>query len=423
MTRTKPGRLVLFIALVLGVRSGIAQSCGTYPDVALQPTPLNTVPGAEYAAWTRAWQGLPSIERMDNGRLWAAWTAGGVDKGPDNHVLLVTSMDDGRTWSRPVLVIDPPGNVAALEPILWRDPEDRLWLYWNQGYGAWWDGRGGVWGVAANAADSVRPSWGRVGRIADGRLGGKPTVIRTGDWLLPVYVPQGVSTLGEENDYYRLGLTPCVVESLSHDLGQLKGANVYRSSDDGESWQFLGQANKPAATMVQADRDLADHTVVERADGSLWMLLSTPSGIGQSVSDDGGTTWSPVADSGILHPLSRFVVRRLDSGRLLLIRHDLPTIHNLEGCEDCAELNLSHLTAYLSEDGGASWLGGLLIDSRETVSYPDAAQARDGRLFVIYDRNRGTDREIWMAVFTEDDILSGACASYDCLLQMPVSRP
>jgi len=423
MTRKRTGRLLVILALVLGARFAVAQSCGAYPDPALLPTPLNTDPGIEYAEWTRAWQGMPSIERMDNGRLWAAWTAGGVDEGPDNHILLVTSMDDGHTWSRPLLVIDPPGNVAALAPILWRDPEDRLWLFWNQGYGGWWDGRGGAWRAIAHGADGARPTWGRVRRVADGRLGSKPTVTRTGDWLLPVFVPHGGSKLNEENAYYHLGLTPCVVESLSHDLGRLKGANVYRSRDAGENWDFLGQAGKPATTMATADRDLAEHTIVERGDGSLWMLLSTPPGIGQALSADGGTTWSPVEDSGIRQPLSRVVLQRLASGRLLLIRHAPPGMPHPDGCEGCADPEAAHLTAYLSGDDGASWLGALPIDSREAVSHPDAVQARDGRLFVIYDRNRDRDREIWMAVFTEDDILSGACASYDCQLRIPVSRP
>ena len=92
-------------------------------------------------------------------------------------------------------------------------------------------------------------------------------------------------------------------------------------------------------------------------------------------------------------------------------------------CEDCGEWNRSHLTAYVSADDGNTWEGGLLLDARETVSYPDGVQAADGRIFVIYDRNRNTDREIWMAVFTEDDVLSGSCASYDCELRVPISRP
>jgi hypothetical protein len=421
--RTLPVRPFALLVLALAGRAASAQSCHDYPDFALLPAPLNTAPGAEYAEWARAYQGMPGIERMDNGRLWAAWTSGGVNEGPNNYIVLVTSTDDGRTWSRPVLVIDPPGNVAAFVPILWRDPEGRLWLFWNQGYGAWWDGRGGAWAVVADGADTGNPAWGKPGRIADGWIGGKPTVTRSGEWLLPVFVSHGPSNLGEENDYYRLGLTPCVVAALSHDLGRLKGANVYRSTDNGLNWQFLGQANKAAGSSRPADRDLVEHLIVERGDRSLWMLLRTPPGIGQSVSTDGGTTWSSVGDSGIRHLLSRFFIRRLRSGRLLLIRHDPPAVDYPADCEDCGERNRSHLTAYLSEDDGSTWEGGLLVDARETVSYPDGVEAADGRIFVVYDRNRYSDREIWMAVFTEDDILSGSCASYDCRLRVPISRP
>ena len=238
--------LSLHLALAAGLAK--AQSCDEYPDFALSPAPLNTEPGAEYAEWARSYQGMPSIERMSNGRLWAAWTSGGATEGPDNYIVLATSTNDGKTWSRPVLVVDPPGNVAAFVPVLWRDPEVRLWMFWNQAYGAWWDGRGGAWGVVATGAETGSPEWGVPGRIADGWPGGKPVVVRSGDWLLPVFVSHGASKLGEENDYYRLGLTPCVVDALSHDLGKLKGANVYRSADAGSGWQLLGQANKSTGT-------------------------------------------------------------------------------------------------------------------------------------------------------------------------------
>ncbi len=37
--------------------------------------------------------------------------------------------------------------------------------------------------------------------------------------------------------------------------------------------------------------------------------------------------------------------------------------------------NRSHLTAWLSEDDGKTWRGGLMLDERATVSYPDGFQA------------------------------------------------
>jgi hypothetical protein len=365
---------------------------------------------------------MPSIERMANGRLWAAWTSGGTNEGPANYVVLVTSLDDGRSWSEPRLVIDPPDNVSAFVPILWRDPLERLWLFWNQGYGAWWDGRGGAWAVTADDAETSNPVWGEIRRIADGWPGGKPTILRSGEWLFPVSVSHRSSELAEENEYYHLGLTPCVVRALSHDLGSLKGANVYGSVDRGGTWQFRGQANRPAGSAPEA-MDLSEHLLIERADGTIWMLARTAPGIGESYSSDGGRSWTPVRDSGIRHPLSRFFIRRLGSGRLLMVRHNPPEVTYPDGCEDCGEMNRSHLTAYLSQDDGRSWIGGLLLDKRETVSYPDGVQAGDGRIFVIYDRNRYTNREIWMAVFSEQDILASRCTGENCRLLVPVSTP
>src|SRR4029079_17639085 len=132
--------LVILAALALPVHAAEAQQSApkvgmSYPDVALQAPPVNMSPGPEYAASTRVYQGIPGIERTAKGRLWAVWTAGGTGEGPLNYVVLVTSGDDGKSWSEPKLVIDPPGNVLAWCPALWRDPQGRLWLFWSQGYG------------------------------------------------------------------------------------------------------------------------------------------------------------------------------------------------------------------------------------------------------------------------------------------------
>ena len=48
-----------------------------------------------------------------------------------------------------------------------------------------------------------------------------------------------------------------------------------------------------------------------------------------------------------------------------------------------------------------------MIDERSAVSYPDADQADDGRIFLIYDRDRKGAREILVATFTEADVAAG----------------
>lgn len=117
-----------------------------------------------------------------------------------------------------------------------------------------------------------------------------------------------------------------------------------------------------------------------RRDGSLWMLVRTYSWIGQSVSTDRGKTWGQSGPSGIRRPSTRFFIRRLKSGRLLMVKHNPPSIRFR-----------SHLTAYLSDDDGKSWSGGLLLDERNGVSYPDGVEADNGKINVIYDRGRDTE--------------------------------
>ena len=352
--------------------------------------------------------------------MWAAWTSGGPDEGPFNYVIVATSEDDGNTWSDAKLVIDPPGNVEAGDPRLWYDNRGHLWLFWSQAY-VLSDGREGVWAIASDNPDSLAPAWSEPVRIADGTVGGKPIILKNGQWLLPIYVGSGTADFDEALDYYHLGLSPCAVRVLKHDLGALRGPNVYRSRDQGKSWELFGEARLPQA-VIATGHEAVEHMIVEHHDGSLWMLARTPPGIGQSFSNDSGKTWTEIQPSGIRHPLSRFFLRRLQSGKLLMVRHNPHSVEYPKNCNNCGEMNRSHLTAYLSDDDGRSWQGGLLLDERATVSYPDGTQGSDGRIFVVYDRDRRTAREILLASFTEQDVLQGRCIAVACRLRVLVSK-
>ena len=98
----------------------------------------------------------------------------------------------------------------------------------------------------------------------------------------------------------------------------------------------------------------------------------------------------------------RFFIRRLKSGSLLMVRNNSPVG------------NRSHMTAFVSDDDGATWKGGLLLDQRES-SYPDGIQAEDGTLFIIYDHQRYTLNRagkrgvgsVVMAMFNEEDVRAG----------------
>jgi len=84
---------------------------------------------------------------------------------------------------------------------------------------------------------------------------------------------------------------------------------------------------------------------------------------------------------------------------------------------------IAFIPAWLSEDEGKTWQGGLMLDERKGNSYPDGFQAPDGRIYVSYNRNRATDGEILLAQFTEQDIIAGKLAGPKSKLKMFISRP
>lgn len=370
--------LVFLLLITLHLTSGFtnlysAEVPSKKEDPALIAPPVNTNPGKEYADDTRLFQGIPGMERAANGRLWALWYAGGTGEGELNYVTLVTSGDDGKTWSGPKLVIDPPGPVRAYDPAIWRDPSGRMWVFWAQSY-RWWDGRSGVWAITTDDSDQENPKWSEPRRLCNGIMMNKPTVLSNGDWLLPV-------AIWKQN----------AKESIEHrfDLPEERGGNIFISKDKGKSFQLLGQTDVP-------DRTFDEHMIVERKDKSLWTLVRTSYGIGESISTDGGKTWSAGKASSIPHINARFFIRRLNSGNLLLVRHNP---ENRKTRRD--------LTAYLSTDDGKTWQGSLLLDERPGVSYPDGVQSEDGTIYVIYDYSRTGDKKILMATFKEEDILAG----------------
>jgi len=399
----------------------------TYPDYASRPAPVNTAPGPEYDSSTRTFQMMPTIERMRNGRLWAAWTAGGFTEGPQNYVVLVTSTDDGGTWSSAQLVIDPLGLVCAKDPTLWQDPSERLWLFFSQQNGCW-SNRGAVWAIVTENADVDRPRWSTPRRFFDGGSLLKPIVLSSGAWLWSSDIaepnPSGEDSLRALNNYYRLGLSGEVLEALfEQESKRPPGPHVYRSMDEAETWEQLGTPIVPPdAGTIGGNHGTLERMIIERRDGSLWMLGRTRYGIGESTSNDGGRTWAPITDSGIPHPSSKFFIRRLESGALLLVRNDPPSFEEIsEDCTECGFVNRTHMSAFLSHDEGRTWVGGLLLDERDETSSPDGVQAANGAIYVTYDRKRMIEQEILMARFTETDVMKGKCVTQVCSLRTVIN--
>lgn len=366
-------------------------------DLALIPPRLNTSPLPGYDYDQLDYGMTIGIERTPKGRLWAAWVGG--EDGPKAFMVAATSDDNGETWSPPRLVIDSqspalPVPRSVIVGALWTDPLGRLWFFFDQVMNHW-DGRDGLWASICEEPDAAQPTWSAPRRIWHGRVLNKPTVLSTGEWLLPAYLLQ------------RNGRAP-LSDHLFPELDPYRGVNVFVSTDQGATWQRRGLRPFPDPCWHEA-------MIVERQDQTLWMLARTRNGIMQSISEDRGATWSePTMPEGIVHPVARFHIRRMVSGRILMVKHG-QTMDSHQG--------RSQLTAWLSEDEGATWLGGLMLDERTGISYPDGTQAADGTIYISYDRERSRLGEILMARITEADILAGELVHPDSRLKLLISRP
>ena len=374
--------LTAFLTIALANEErALAAPPDTYGVTPMTPPTLKLTPGPRYGARVRMWQGIPSIERAPKGRLWATWYAGPLSEGSEgNYNVLVTSGDDGRTWSEPVAVYDASTLLDGTtgDPHLWLDPRGRLWWFVNRSLRVGEPHeRRTVWAFCADKPDDAEPKWRPPVFVGYGVALNKPLVLSNGDWLRPVdlFKPDPLRT------------------------------QFYVSRDEGQSYAL--QSKLPVKDAV-----FSEHMAVERKDGSLLTLVRTSYGIAQAESTDRGATWLNerpfTTERGIN---TRFFIGRLKSGALLLVVNDHAK-------------SRTNMTAMLSDDDGRTWPHKLLLDDRRTVSYPDACQAADGSICITYDRGRyhKDEQEILFAKVAEADIRAGKVTHAESRLRQVINR-
>ena len=350
-------------------------------DLALVPPRLITAPvPAKYLAANEVWAMNNGAALTPKGRLWASWVGGG--DSPEAYTTCVFSDDNGETWSPPALVVDghdpkripfPRSNIIAT---LWTDPAGKLPLFVSQ---SMWhnDGRMGVWETVCANPDDAKPAWSPIRRISDGAALNKPIVLKNGTWLLPVELPR---TWGPWSGLFG---------SSTKDAGAIALA----SEDGGKTWTRRGGVNVP-------DSDWTEPHFLELKGGTIRLYARSVKGLRTAESRDEGRTWGEVTKpAGMDQPCARCQVRALASGNWIFVKHLSPP----DSFNNNKRLGM---IAYLSRDEGRTWEGGLVLDDRWSVSYPDVEQGPDGTIYVTHDFERGREAEIILHKFTEADILA-----------------
>ncbi len=317
----------------------------------------------------RRWQGIPAIERAANGRLWCAFYSGGEkEPHPNNFVLITSRNSDGKPWSEPKIIVAGEGETRVYDPALWHDPEGKLWLFYNRANTR--EKEFSVCAVTAEDSPSDAPEWSGQRIVELGvpfafRLN-KPIVISSGEWVLPV-------TWAET-----------APEGWFPESSQLQGVAI--SADKGVSWKLYGGVKAPPWAL--------ENMVVELSGGRLWMLIRAGGGmLWESFSSDAGRTWSEGIPGGIVNPATRFFISRISSGRLLLI--------NTFDRKERKGLKASISAA----DDETCFAGGIELDPRDNVSYPDAVEDGEGNIYAVHDCDRYGTGEIILNAFTEKEVI------------------
>lgn len=343
----------------------------------------------KYAPENRLWQGIPGIEVTKKGRIFITFYSGAVGERIGNYSLVLISDDGGKAFSEPVCAAYYEDH-RCFDPCLWIDPLGRLWFAWA----VMPDDK--LYVSVCDNPDAELISWSQPRAIGEDIMMNKPIVLSTGEWLFPIAV-----WLRPMRKMYR----------IPYDETKIPGAYVYKTSDNGKTFERLGGADVDK-------RDFDEHVIVEHEDGRLATYVRTSYGIGVSYSYDRGKTWTKGVDSGFGGAESRFQIQRLKSGRLLMINH-----------KDTNKR--TNLAAFLSDDDGKTWKHSLMLDDREWVSYPDCTEGNDGFIYVTYDRERGGSslettyskaREILISRFTEDEIINGRITNKGSYLKVIVSK-
>lgn len=364
---------MLFVVLLSG------SAIGAYAyDLTVITDPTQVA--EKYQKENRQFAAIPSVE-VTGDRIWAAWMSGG-DEEPheDNYITVAFSDDGGQTWTEPHIIVDPDSAAArSYNPVLWHDPDGRLWLFW---------GESGLWCSYTQTpeADPSQIRWSAAQRLNGSIVFNKPIAIVNGEgqeeWLMCTQNYQST------------------METL-----------VYSSLDRGETWELKGSVISYLNAKMHHEP-----MMVQKNDGTLWMLSRVENGeaggIEQTFSSDDGESWSTY-EYDLAYPLrgpgSRFNIYKLASGNIVLVNHD-------------STQSREKIAIWMSEDDGETFPYKLMLDSRDNISYPDIAQDEDGTIYVVYDVGRSVEQEIRMARFTEEDIRFGDFVSDVAAQKMVVTK-
>ncbi len=328
-----------------------------------------TIPVERHAAITG--QGyFPVAIRLHDGRIAVVMRGGAGHLGLAGRLDMIFSSDEGKTWSKPVVVNDSP--IDDRNPSLGVARDGTIVVgFWRT---ATYDEAGKY---SPKLTDKERSTW--VTRSKDGgQTWSEPSRIDVSDIELGspfgrmVTLPDGAMLMA----IYGYQVRPAG-EKLPGDRNH---SYVYRSTDDGQTWKRLSE--------IGDGKQQLNETALERMpDGRITAAMRSRAGeVWLSESVDSGSTWSPTKQLTPVnvHPADLCV---LPDGRVLMTVGNrvgptgvLGMVGDTRGQFDW-EKRFALVNDALGRDCG----------------YPSSIALKDGRVLTLYYATRVKNEPAWKA--------------------------
>lgn len=322
--------------------------------------------------------------------------------GEADHMMSVSSADNGITWSTPHKEFDLPGQAYYANNLV-IDTEGNLHCVFH----IFDKGENGYQGRHLNLwytrTEKIGKKWIQPKKIYDGYVGSIRSFIYLKNKRLLFSFARAVPERSKKP------------EGTTIDYGWHDVSTLY-SDDLGEKWQFSeDHLSIPVESSQTTRYGGVEPNVIELANNKLWMLIRTNKGhIYQSFSTNSGRNWQEPEKSDFISSDSPATTLRLADNRIVMIwnsnqRWDNNRTYAIGGREA--------LHAAISADEGQTWKGfrEVLLSPYEQheekgdrgTAYPSAVQSSDGK--IVFVSGQAKERAIvkfdpeWLEQKTQND--------------------
>jgi len=284
------------------------------------------------------------------------------------------SNDDGKTWQKQAIFSEPGKYAIRPERALIRTAKGTI--------------------ILAFANDKETANWKWDPKISDSPGAKLPTyAVRSLDggktWQAPQKLHDEWTGAIRDIIQTRDGRVVFTTMMMLHDPGRHISL-TYSSADEGATWKRsnlidLGGQGHHSGAM--------EPTLEQLRDGRLWMLIRTNLGVFWEATSTDGIYWRTLAPTKIDASTSPGLLKRLQSGRLVLIWNrwfpeGKTTVALHPGDNQFSDVPVSlhrlELSVMFSDDDGKSWTDPVVVARRSKgwLSYPYLFESRPGELWI-----------------------------------------